>query len=462
MVHCLARDLNLDVVEWRESLSVAWQQNNYGNESVEYESPIQSFETFLTQNAVGYNSLSLENASTLRHDSSKIPKKSLVLLQDLPYCHTMDAQDRLRDSLTNFVRVSATPAIFVFSDVAEGKHRPDDLERLIESNILYSQLVRIMTIPGATKARMKRCLETVAKAERIRLSAAQHEDLHVQSGGDVRHALMTLQFDKAINSKNSAQSGGRDQRLSAFHALGKLLYAKRDESTQGLDQERGPLTFDPETIVEESGMDVSRVMDFVRHNGASFFTDVNELSGAWELLSDASYWMHKGSQNGIDTNTFPTTHARSLVGRSVANCNLHPAPNKFRQLAAPPSWTRQFRENTEILEQQIQRQGSLGEMRHTVESSSWAQERISYLKIISPNERIGLQSFFSEKVTAGMDRQAELAEIVRQEQQLILQSDDIEEFPEEKVASEENGIIDLTVSPTSTTEILPSDNPVAY
>ena len=227
MVHCLARELNLDVVEWRESLSVAWQQNNYGNESVEYESPIQSFETFLTQNAVGYNSLSLENASTLRHDSSKIPKKSLVLLQDLPYCHTMDAQDRLRDSLTNFVRVSATPAVFVFSDVAEGKHRPDDLERLIESNILYSQLVRIMTIPGATKARMKRCLETVAKAERIRLSAAQHEDLHVQSGGDVRHALMTLQFDKAINSKNGAQSGGRDQRLSAFHALGKLLSSLR-------------------------------------------------------------------------------------------------------------------------------------------------------------------------------------------------------------------------------------------
>ena len=42
-VHCLAREMDLEVVEWRESLSVAWQPN--ADASIEYESPIRSFES---------------------------------------------------------------------------------------------------------------------------------------------------------------------------------------------------------------------------------------------------------------------------------------------------------------------------------------------------------------------------------------------------------------------------------
>lgn len=458
-VHCLAREMDLEVVEWRESLAVAWQPNV--DASIEYESPIQSFESFLTQNAVGYNSLELNNSSCSHLDRSR--KKSIVLLQDLPYCHSTEASDRLREGLTKFIRESTVPAIFVFSDVAEGKHRPDDLEQLVESNILYSQLVRIMNIPAATKARLKRCLESVAKAEGFRLTSGLHEDLHLQCGGDVRHALMTLQFDTAVSSARGTPSEGRDHRMSAFHALGKLLYAKRDESKQESEDERAPLNFDPEKVVEHSGMNVSRVLEFVAQNGMDFFTDIEEVSDAWQSLSDAALWMDQGFQNGSDTSSFPTIHATSLAGRTIANYNKHPTATKFRQLGAPPSWKRQAGRNFELLEHQVERHAALGHVRWSVETSSWAQERVSYLRMIAPQESFGLQSFFSEKTVSSKDAEEEMAEKLRQEQSLILESDDIEEFPEETKPTKEIPTVleALSVSPTSATDFLPG-NPKAH
>ena len=456
-VQCLAREMDLEIAEWKESLSAAWQPDSY--ESVEYESPIRSFETFLTQNAVGYNALAFQKNSSSAMQQNSSHKKSIVLLEDLPYCHNNDASDRLRESLTKFILGSVVPTVLIFSDVAEGKHRPDDLERLVESNILYSQLVRIMTVPAATKARLKRCLESVAKSEGIRLTSALHDDLHLQSGGDVRHALMTLQFDMAVTTAKGTQSEGRDHRLSAFHALGRLLYAKREEKQEESGHDRAPLQFDPEKTVERSGMDVSRVMEFVLQNGADLFTDIDELCGAWQSLSDAALWMHTGCENGSDPSTFPTIHATSMAGRTVANYNKHPAATKFRQLGAPPVWKRQARENFDLLKHQIERQAGLGNVRWSVETSSWAQERVSYMRMISPQENIGLQSFFLEKAQSHMDVEAEMAEKVRQEQLLILQSDDIEDFPEEKEAS--LGMpptLDLsTDSPKSTTELLPGN-----
>ena len=432
LVQCLAKEVNLEVVEWRESLSAGWQPN-LGDASIEYESPIQSFEDFLTQNAVGYNSLALQDSSRGQQKQHS-QKKNLILFQDLPYCHGIEAQARLRESLTNFVKASMAPTVLIFSDVAEGKHRQGDLEKLVEPSVLYSQLVRIMTVPAATKARMKKCLEAVAKAEGLKFNAALHEALHVQSGGDIRHALMTLQFDMAVGNVKGGkrESTERDQRLSAFHALGKLLYAKRDESKKEPYHDRAPLQFDPEHIVEQSGMDVSRVMEFVRHSGPDFFTDVDELCGACAHLSDAALWMHQGLQNGNDPSTFPTIYASSMAGRTVASHNRHPAETKFRQLAAPPMWSIQARQNFDALESQMERQGELGHVRWSVETSSWAQERVSYLKMIRPNENIGLQSFFSKKTGASRDIEAEMDEKVRKEQEEILQLDDIDEFPEVK------------------------------
>ena len=101
------------------------------------------------------------------------------------------------------IQRTQTPTFFIFSDVHEGKHKPDDLERLIPSKLLYSPLVQILPIQPVTKAKMKKCLQTIAKAEGLSGSGSKScstltpeffEETHLSSGGDLRHAIFAMQF----------------------------------------------------------------------------------------------------------------------------------------------------------------------------------------------------------------------------------------------------------------------------
>ena len=143
------------------------------------------------------------------------------------------------------IQRTQTPTFFIYSDVQEGKHKPEDLERLIPPHILYSQLVQIIQIQPVTKAKMKKTLQSIAKVERLgSLSTEFVEEMHLSSGGDLRHAIFALQFQSSTmmmtsrsrsRNRNSSEEGGstakKDAKLSTFHALGKLLYAKRKPAT---------------------------------------------------------------------------------------------------------------------------------------------------------------------------------------------------------------------------------------
>ena len=69
----------------------------------------------------------------------------------------------------------------------------------------------------------------------------------------------------AINATHfrAGKSCELDERLHTFRAVGKLLYAKRDASTEGL---RGKLLIDPESVVEASGMDPGLLCMFLHDN----------------------------------------------------------------------------------------------------------------------------------------------------------------------------------------------------
>ena len=90
---------------------------------------------------------------------------------------------------------------------------------------------------------MKKSLQAIAKVERLgSLSTEFVEEIHLSSGGDLRHAIFAMQFQcsssmmttamarRTSNNDEDSSSGGgakKDAKLSTFHALGKLLYAKR-------------------------------------------------------------------------------------------------------------------------------------------------------------------------------------------------------------------------------------------
>ena len=111
-----------------------------------------------------------------------------------------------------------------------------------------------MSFNPITVNSLKKTLSRICKEEECELSAEQIELLAKASGGDIRHAITSLQYfclkphqlpsiclsDGSTTSLRKRTDGltdlyiepslsfGRDDTLSLFHALGKFLHNKRE------------------------------------------------------------------------------------------------------------------------------------------------------------------------------------------------------------------------------------------
>ena len=288
MARLLAREMRMDVHSWNESF-VAREPGHVLDQvvSVERTSALDSFEEFLAHCGAGFSSLQFSSDSNSQHPRNNT--RSFILLEDLPNIHGMDMALRFRNIMSRHLRTSQVPTIMIFSDVSEGTHRPADLERIVDPNDLYSQSSLICQIHPVTKPKMKKILEGIAQHQRFLLAASLSEELHFRSGGDLRHAIMTLQVHfsgrkQSLKGCEVVQHNDRDQKLSTFHALGKLLYAKRERNEQG----RECLAFDPEAILSQSDLGVGGSLYFLEYHSAEFFTDIDDVGVAYALFSDAA------------------------------------------------------------------------------------------------------------------------------------------------------------------------------
>ena len=293
------------------------------------------------------------------------------------------------------------PTIFIYSDVQEGNHKPEDLERLFPAHLLTSSLVQMVPIQPVTKSKMKKCLQSIADAElkgrgggsssRLVLSAEDFEDMHLASGGDLRHAIFAMQFKYGCSSRSTSERAGtgdgngnsrKDAKLSTFHALGKLLYAKRkqrpvqevalysddgddDDESMTLpsnpaaanttmskwDDGRGPLEFVPEDVLSQIEMGIGPALSFLSYHSPDYFTDITDLCRSYDLLSDAVIFVDRFTGQQGD-GPFPDEYAACIGGRAVADANKHPAPPQFRQLSAPKVFSvlKKSRENETKIE----------------------------------------------------------------------------------------------------------------
>ena len=469
MVRLLANEHCMQIAEWNESFS-------FFNAGVAMEqlSPLNSFQQFLEQNSVGYTALACTDTST--HVQTKKKKKSrvvsfsqpdslqrsrqqqqsrsatLILLDDLPYLHTPDAKARFRNMLQQHIQHTSVPTVWIVSDVVEGKYQHGWLEDLVD---LSSPLVRVAQINPPTQARFGKLLQkTVQGHHSNSLTKEALADLYERTGGDVRAALNTLQYQQVgeydrskCSSDGTRSPSRRDKKLSTFHALGKLLYAKRVPPTEtsktapnGVDSSSDsemttslpPLSFDPETVVEQSGTEVRHVLSFVAYHAVDFFTDVTELSTAMDDFSNAAYMLdqqlhHYARQHQQQLSMY----AASWTSRAVANANRHPAATKFRHLSAPAVYQveRKRQANAQHLarlQRQQQHQG-------TDNVRILATERVPYAKLLRrPMVGGDLQSYFATAETINTRAfQIQQEKEWRAEQEALLRQDDIGEFGDE-------------------------------
>jgi cell cycle checkpoint protein len=214
----------------------------------------------------------------------------VVLLDDLPYLHTAEMKEKFRKALGNHIQQCPHRTVWIYSQTKGGQHQPKELEALLDPAILYrsGSMTKILQIHPVTNAKMKKILQQVCKDNKVAMP-----DITMFQG-DLRHALLSLQF-----SLSALPSDKRDIPLSPFHALGKLLYAKRvvssDVASANHDvvaQRRPPLDFVPERVLEQSGMALQGSIYFLQGHAPDFFTDVDDMSRAFASYSDAAMFMH--------------------------------------------------------------------------------------------------------------------------------------------------------------------------
>jgi cell cycle checkpoint protein len=268
MVQCLAKEQKTNVAEWTETTA---------------DNGIRSFEAFL------------------QHASLLSEQRSIILVDEIPNLYGNEV--KFRELFSQHVRTGAVPTVLVVSDTIEGKSNA--LDQIIDAAMLYdTTLVQIIQLHPPTKARFKQALKRFSSAGAGN-NNKDVDDLFDKTGGDLRYALCMLQ--------SGCRPHVRDTKLSAFHALGKLLYAKRNST--------GDLDFDPEIVM--SSMDsTSRALSFLQYHSLGFYTSMADIANAMDSFSDASI-MTFGSD--------------SVAARTVAATNRNPAMTKFKQLSAPPA-----------------------------------------------------------------------------------------------------------------------------
>ncbi|NXA22011.1 RAD17 protein, partial [Ibidorhyncha struthersii] len=380
------RNLNLSVVqEWTNPVSLDFTKedlrNMFGHDSNFHTFPSQAqaalFQDFLLR-ANKYNKLQMLG------EPSENDKK-LILIEDIPNQFYRDPSS-LHEILRRFVRTSRCPLIFIISDNFSGDSNQrllfpaEILEELCISSISFkpvapTNMMKVLNRIAATEANMNR-------EKTLALDRTSLELLCRGCAGDIRSAINSLQFSSVkdcslekefwsrkkrsstlkceaaavskVRKKSKSDTsedqeiqaiGGKDASIFLFHALGKIIYCKREPVSESeipqlpahlSEYRRDTLLIQPEGIVEKSHMSGSIFNLYLHQNYVDFFSDIDDVVRASEYLSTADVLCSNWS-----TRLVMEKYSASVATRGVIHSNTsrafahHQGGLGFRPLHKP-------------------------------------------------------------------------------------------------------------------------------
>ncbi|NXX73840.1 RAD17 protein, partial [Urocolius indicus] len=384
-VQIVAKDLGVQVQEWTNPVSLDFTKeelkNMFGHDSSFHTFPSQAqaalFQDFLLR-ANKYNKLQMLG------ESSENDKK-LILIEDIPNQFYRDPSS-LHEILRRFVRTSRCPLIFIISDNFSG----DSNQRLLfPTEILEELCISNISFKPVAPTNMMKVLNRIAAAEAsmnreksYTLDRTSLELLCKGCSGDIRSAINSLQFSSmkecslekefwsrkkrssALKCEAAAVSkvrkkskpdteedqemqaiGGKDASIFLFHALGKIIYCKREPASESEFSQlpahlseycRDTLLIQPEDIVEKSHMSGSMFNLYLHQNYVDFFLDIDDVVRASEYLSTADVLCSNWS-----TRLVMEKYSASVATRGVIHSNTsrafahHQGGMGFRPLHKP-------------------------------------------------------------------------------------------------------------------------------
>ncbi|WZZ85459.1 hypothetical protein YC2023_114038 [Brassica napus] len=356
-IHLLASILGVTVYEWSAPIPTLWQEHVHNSTSgLKYSSKLDEFENFVdTSRKYGVIS------------GGTKPPRLVLLIDDLPLANGRHAFERLQNCLTLLVKSTQIPTVVLITDYVKADSS-DQTARTMED--LQSSIERAGALKVAfnpiTKNSIKKTLQRISREEHCKVTTAEVDQMASASGGDIRHAITSLQlFSVKPQLNHTMHSGldsgisscfGRDETLSLFHALGKFLHNKREATDNVIISDcsdylvhnefaRLPLKMDaPEMVLSQAHGQAGRVVDFLHENVLDFVSD-GAIEDAWcvsSYLADADLLLAalrgKMSVHNNKTEDVLQSVGASVAVRGVLYGNKQPWSSRWHVIRKPKLW----------------------------------------------------------------------------------------------------------------------------
>ena len=171
---------------------------------------LDEFEEFLQTATTG--------RSLLASSSSASSSPSIVVLDALPYLHGDSQKSKFHTILAAAVSQTRVPIVLLHTDISESgaNANPYDLELLIGKDLVNSVHMTQLRCNLVAKTAMVKALKGILAKEGIKVKgeSALLDFIYEESGGDIRSAIMALQFrlshEKSATITSSERMNSRD------------------------------------------------------------------------------------------------------------------------------------------------------------------------------------------------------------------------------------------------------------
>ncbi|KAJ2849366.1 Cell cycle checkpoint protein rad17 [Coemansia brasiliensis] len=403
----LARELKIDIVEWENAPLAKLSMASSGSST----SLIHELEEFLAQ-AARYGAVS--SGAYAR----------LVLIDDLPNVEHRDTREAFQRALARFAYTATCPLVLILTDVhVDGEVVVSTANDLVPADIMCHVIRFRPVAPTIVQRALRRILRIQLGMEglpksRQKLPSTANElvrRVSTECQGDLRIAVTMLQLESLVSPRKTP--------MDLFHALGKVVYAKR-ERPQG-SQLRGTLESNPDEILGQVPMDLSTFRLFVHHSFPDFCSNIDEVAASSSFLSEADC---------LGRDTISEWCATSIAVRGYMLASRHPqladpscAPVKQRksnEFHRPQIFDYWRRRNSNV---QILRQSAPLRLR-TDELGLWAP--LAARRNPSYVEAQQIRRLLPVVAPSSLEKLMPLLSVVDQPEpeKLVLSDDDIEEF----------------------------------
>ncbi|KAG2220189.1 hypothetical protein INT45_005362 [Circinella minor] len=341
-IRTIAKTRDYKLVEWNQTNQEGWEADQ------EYQSNMSKFENFLHR-ASQYQPLS--DPKLLNYDA----QKRIILLDDIPDLTSDNVKTRFHELIEAYMHTSELYLMVIIVSEAwmqtdnnkwrgYNETRLSNIRDVLPPGLIDSPYCTLIELNPITPKRIEKSLNLIQEKEYCRtgykLSKEQLTQIGELSRGDIRNAINMLQFHcipPSLNSTKLPMKRKRDQLnnekeklihaqergspLQLFHALGKVLYAKRDA--------KGQLESPPENIINLLPVDSNLFIAYLHENMAKFFeNDIASYSKALEWIGLADTMT--SIENWMDT--APSQYQLLLAMRGIMHSRTKPfVPGLFNR-----------------------------------------------------------------------------------------------------------------------------------